>query len=167
LIIITYKVSFMRSFLGMYKAQPRRFSIIYNTHVRVTYIHGVTLSFLIPLASFAIPFLPSLVLPLTYLAPSSCDRTVLPLIRLLVDWPHLPLPSPINPFIPGSRNPNSSAPDNDDIGATPLPLCGTLPPQSRRWILRDAVELWHPPPWLGKSPIPPLFVAFVTRVVTQ
>ncbi len=69
----------------MYKVPFMQFSIIYKTQVRVTYIHGVTLSFLIPLASFAIPFLSPFVLPLTYLAPSSCDRTVLPLIRLLVD----------------------------------------------------------------------------------
>jgi hypothetical protein len=53
------------------------------------------------------PLLP-LVSPSTYLAPSSCVRTVLPSLRLLVNWPQLPHPSP-NPPLP-SKFPESQLP---------------------------------------------------------
>ncbi len=115
----------MQLFLVMYTALFH-WSQSFTMHILwYTYIHGVAL-FLFLLPCPLHPLSSPLALPLTYLAPSSCDRTVLPLIRLLVDWPHLPLPSPNHPIYSSSRNPNSSTPDNDDIGATSLPLCGTV-----------------------------------------
>ncbi len=83
---------------------------------------------LLPLPSPLLP-LPSPLysLSLTW-RPPAVTGTVLPLIRLLVDWPHLPHPSPDYPTHSNSQNPNSPTPDNDDIGTTPLWLCGTLPP---------------------------------------
>jgi hypothetical protein len=61
--------------------------------------------FFTPLADS--PLFP-LVSPSTYLAPSSCVRTVLPSLRLLVNWPHLPHPSPNPP--PPFQNPRSQLP---------------------------------------------------------
>ncbi len=62
-----------------------RLSIISSAHIMVTYIHGVALFSFFPLLPLCYLFSLPLVLPLTYLAPSSCGRSVLPLIRFLVD----------------------------------------------------------------------------------
>ncbi len=124
-----YKASFMQLSTGMYMAytiNPQSFSMhILWLHI---YTAWLFLCFLPnPFAPLATPS-PSPLYPLSLTwRPPAVTGTVLPLIRLLVDWPYLPLPSPINPPIPNSHNPNSSTPDNDDIGATPLPLCGTVP----------------------------------------
>jgi hypothetical protein len=56
------------------------------------------------------PLPPLYPLLLMYLAPSSCVRTVLPSLRLLVNWPHLPHPSP-NPPLP-SKSPESQLPSS-------------------------------------------------------
>jgi hypothetical protein len=57
----------------------------------------------------------------TYLAPSSCDRNRPPPsqvnCKLTLFAPPFP---PIVPPFPVSRNPNCSAPDNDDLGTNPL-----------------------------------------------
>ncbi len=76
---------------------------------------------LLPPSQFPLlPFLSLLyTLSLTW-RPPAVTGTVLPLLRLLVDWPYLPHPSPIVPPIPNSQNPDCPTPDNDDIGTTPL-----------------------------------------------
>ncbi len=100
----------------------------------VTYIHGVALFFLFPpFCPFVIPFPFPLYSPLLTWRPPAVTELSSLLSGFLQTDPICPSLHPINPPIPNPRNPNSSAPDNDDIGATPLPLCGTLPPQCWRW----------------------------------
>ncbi len=79
----------------------------------------------LPLAP-RIPFLPPLYSPLLTWRPPAVTELSSLLSGYLQTDPTCPSLHPINPFIPSSRNPNSSAPDNDDIGATSLPLCGTI-----------------------------------------
>jgi hypothetical protein len=76
---------------------------------------------LLPLLSLLVPFVPLS----TYLRPPVVTGIVLPLPRLLVNWPYLPPLNPIIPPSPTSHNPNCPTPDNDDIGTAPLWLCGT------------------------------------------
>ncbi len=72
------------------------------------------------------PSLTPFVLFSTYLRPPVVTGIVLPLLRLLVNWPYLPPPfNPIVPPSPTSHSLNCPTPDNDDIGTAPLWLCGT------------------------------------------
>ncbi len=71
-----------------------------------------------PLPLAGSPLLP-FVSPSTYLAPSSCDRNRLLPLRLLVNWPHLPHPSPNCPTLSKFPDPNCPAPNNDDLGNIP------------------------------------------------
>ncbi len=90
------------------------FRCTYNT---ITYIHGAfPLAFLTPcwfsFAHLCVPF----EFPSTYLAPSSCDRNRHLPLRLLVNWPRLPHPSPNWPTLPKFLEPHLPAPNNDDLG---------------------------------------------------
>jgi hypothetical protein len=70
-----------------------------------------------PLAGspFAPPLCPLL---LTWLPPAVTGIVHLSL-RLLVNWPHLPHPSPNYPTPSKIPNPNCPAPNNDDLGNIP------------------------------------------------
>ncbi len=57
--------------------------------------------------------------------PPAVTGIVLLRLRLLVNWPHLPHPSPNCPSPSNFHKPNYPAPINDDLGTAPLLLCGT------------------------------------------
>jgi hypothetical protein len=114
-------------------------SVILHIHIMFAYIHGAA-SFapLAPLAPLA-PFAPlSAPLSLTW-HPPAVTGIVLLRLRLLINWPYLPHPSPIVPPSPVSQNPGCPAPDNDDLGTNPLLLCGTI------GFLRNRVSLFRFP----------------------
>jgi hypothetical protein len=70
----------------------------YSLYIRYNYIYTWRGFFTL---FFSFPLLPLLNSPLypfsTYLAPPAVTGIVLPLLRLLVNWPYLPHPSPIVP----------------------------------------------------------------------
>ena len=75
----------------------------------------------IPPAPLAVPLLLPFVPLSTYLAPSSCDRNRPPPSQVNCKLTLFAPPfSPIVPPFPVPRNPNYSAPDNDDLGTNPL-----------------------------------------------
>ncbi len=55
---------------------------------------------------------------LTWHPPVVIGIVHLPL-RLLVNWPRLPHPPPVDPPFPNSQNPTCPAPNNDDLGNIP------------------------------------------------
>jgi hypothetical protein len=90
-----------------------------------TYIQGVAHSSFFPFFSILFP-LPLYFPLLTWRPPAvtNCPPSYQVSCRLTPFAP--PFTQSPDPFqVP--QNPNSSTPDNDDIGATPLPLCGTQP----------------------------------------
>ncbi len=93
----------------------------------VTYIQGVALSSSFPLfAPFVIPFPLPLYFPLLTWRPpavTNCPPSYQVSCRLTPFAP--PFTQSTDPF-QAPPEPQCSAPDNDDIGATPLPLCGTF-----------------------------------------
>ncbi len=103
-------------------------SIILCTYIAFTYIHGMVL----------LPFFTSPCSPCCFLLYSLCTPflltwrppavtgIVLPLLRLLVNWPYLPHPSPNCPTLSNFPEPQLPTPNNDDIGTAPLWLRGTI-----------------------------------------
>jgi hypothetical protein len=128
LIIIIYKTTFIPIVAICTRDSIIQHSIILYIYVTVTYVQGVIVCplFSFPLFPLAVPsFTPFCTpFPLTW-RPPAVTGIVLPLLRLLVNWPYLPHPSPIVPPFPVSQNPNCPTPNNDDIGTAPLWLCGT------------------------------------------
>ncbi len=127
-----------------------------------------------PLAGY--PFVsPLRPLPLTWHPPAVTGIVHLGL-RLLVNWPHLPHPSPNCPSPPNSQNPNCPAPYNDDLGNIPAlairynkyeptPLLEALMTYSV-WLQVLLLTSRHPPffvywPPITYLPSPPAFHLFL------
>ncbi len=127
-IIIIYKTTFIQLMPYVQGDSIIQHSIILYTHVTITYIHGVdsfalfSVSPCFPCRSLFTPLCTPI--PLTW-RPPAVTGIVLPLLRLLVNWPYLPTLHTIVPPFPISQNPNCPTPSNDDIGTAPLWLCGT------------------------------------------
>jgi hypothetical protein len=131
-IIIVYKTTFILVIIICTQDSIIQHSIIL-AHMLQLQIYMAWL--LCPLFSFPLlpllfplllPFIPlCTLLPLTW-RPPAVTGIVFPLLRLLVNWPYLPHPSPNCPTLSHSKNPNCPTPNNDDIGTAPLRLRGTI-----------------------------------------
>jgi hypothetical protein len=90
--------------------QTFSYSFAYTLWLHIYMAHSSLLPLLNPLAPLAVPFAPPLYpFPLTW-HPPAVTGIVLLRLRLLVNWPYLPHPSPNCPTLSNFPNPNCPAP---------------------------------------------------------
>jgi hypothetical protein len=123
-------------------------------HIQHSYIYTWRNSPCFPLP-LLVPFCSPFVSPFTYLAPSSCDRNRPPPSQVACKLTPFapPFTQLSHPFqIP--RTPTAQRLTRTTSGIFRILLSGTLPSWGRCWMLGKPVQLWHPPSWFSKPPMP-------------